>query len=220
LRSTWRRASRGFAGAADQRSRRSQLFAKGVSNWNSSGRARFRRIHHRGANRRSADKNVHGTRTALGVRELFAPALANFLRETFEFKWISLGIARPDALIVRGPDWNWIRRRTLVGPAGDWPGLAITALSVGLLHKHQHEAQALSLAVTALPLTLPAAWVCAGQGFRLPWVPITFLLVGLPAGGWVGSVFANRLTERNLKMCVRVLLAVTACYMAARAIRS
>src|ERR1700722_14247826 len=137
-----------------------------------------------------------------------------------QHEWISLGIATPDALFVRGPDWNWIRRRTLVGPAGHWRGTGDTALSVGLLHKHQPEAQALTLAVTALPLTLPAAWVCARQGFRLPCVPITFLLVGLLAGGWVGSVFANRLTERNLKMCVRVLLAVRACYMAARAIRS
>ena len=43
-------------------------------------------------------------------------------------------------------------------------GLAITALMTGLLKLSQHRAQAMSLAVTALPVTIPAAAaLCAAR---------------------------------------------------------
>ena len=49
-------------------------------------------------------------------------------------------------------------------------GLAITALMAGALKVTQHRAQALSLAVTALPVTLPAALLYVQQGTELPWL--------------------------------------------------
>jgi uncharacterized membrane protein YfcA len=106
------------------------------------------------------------------------------------------------------------------GLLGIGGGLAITALSVLLLHKRQHEAQALSLAVTALPLTLPAAWVYVHQGLKLPWRPIVFLIVGLVIGGWIGAAFANRLPEKKLKLLFTCVLLAMATYMIVRAIRS
>jgi uncharacterized membrane protein YfcA len=50
------------------------------------------------------------------------------------------------------------------GLLGIGGGLAIVALSVVLLHQNQHNAQVMSLAVSALPLTLPTAWVYVRQG--------------------------------------------------------
>ncbi len=106
------------------------------------------------------------------------------------------------------------------GLLGIGGGLAITALSVIVLRKHQHEAQALSLAVTALPLTLPAVWVYVHQGLSLPWRSIVWLIVGLVIGGWTGAVFANRLPEKKLKLAFTVVLVAMASYMIVRAMRS
>lgn len=88
------------------------------------------------------------------------------------------------------------------------------------LHKGQHEAQALSLAITLLPLTVPAAWVYIHQGWHLPWLEIVWLVVGLALGTWVGAAFANRLSEQKLKVAVVILLLAMASYVAVIASRS
>jgi uncharacterized protein len=99
-------------------------------------------------------------------------------------------------------------------------GLAITALSVVLVHREQHEAQALSLAISALPLTLPAAWIYSHEGVRLPWPTIGGLIAGLALGSWIGARFANLLPEKKLKTAFVVLLIAMASYMAMIASRS
>jgi uncharacterized protein len=104
------------------------------------------------------------------------------------------------------------------GLLGIGGGLAITTLTVVLLHKEQHEAQALSLAITILPLTLPAAWVYIRAGWDLPWEVILCLLGGLVVGTRAGALFANRLSERKLKICFATLLIGLAIYMGATAI--
>jgi uncharacterized membrane protein YfcA len=106
------------------------------------------------------------------------------------------------------------------GLLGIGGGLAITSLSVVLLGKNQHEAQALSLAITALPLTLPAAWVYVRQGWNLPWLLIGCLVAGLVLGTWTGARFANRLNEKTLKSAFVILLATMAAFMAVIASRS
>jgi hypothetical protein len=105
------------------------------------------------------------------------------------------------------------------GLLGIGGGLAITALTVVLLRKEQHEAQALSLAITMLPLTLPAAWVYVRQGWHLPWAVILCLLAGLTLGTRIGALFANRLSEQKLKVAFATLLAGLAIYMGAMAAR-
>jgi uncharacterized membrane protein YfcA len=70
-------------------------------------------------------------------------------------------------------------------------GLAITALMAGLLKVSQHRSQAVSLAVTALPVTLPAALLYMQQGTELPWVTIVALIVGLWVGTGIGARLAN-----------------------------
>jgi uncharacterized protein len=103
------------------------------------------------------------------------------------------------------------------GLLGIGGGLAITALSVLLLHIRQHEAQALSLIVTALPLTLPAAWMYVHQGTELPWRVIACVIVGLALGTKGGAMLANKLPERNLRVVFTCVILAMAIYMMVRA---
>jgi uncharacterized protein len=105
------------------------------------------------------------------------------------------------------------------GLLGIGGGLAITALSVVFLHRGQHGAQALSLAITTLPLTLPAAWVYIREGWHLPWAIVFCLLAELIVGTRVGALFANKLSERNLRIAFAVQLIGPAIYMGAIANR-
>jgi hypothetical protein len=79
-------------------------------------------------------------------------------------------------------------------------GLAITALMTGLLKVSQHRSQAISLAVTALPVTLPAALLYVQQGAELPWLTIISLIVGLWIGTDIGARFANRVSPDKLRV--------------------
>ncbi len=79
-------------------------------------------------------------------------------------------------------------------------GLAITALMAGIAKIAQHRAQAMSLAVTALPVTLPAALLYVQQGTELPWLAIAALIVGLWVGTDIGARFANRVSAERLRL--------------------
>jgi uncharacterized membrane protein YfcA len=96
-------------------------------------------------------------------------------------------------------------------------GLAITALMTAALKVSQHRSQALSLAVTALPVTLPAALFYVQQGTPLPWLTIAGLIVGLWIGTGVGARFANRVSPSNLRRALIVVIAGMAMFMAFRA---
>jgi uncharacterized protein len=103
------------------------------------------------------------------------------------------------------------------GLLGIGGGLAITALSVLLLRMGQHEAQALSLVVTALPLTLPAAWMYVHQGTMLPWRVIVCVILGLALGAKGGAMLANKLPERTLRRVFTAVIFALAIYMMIRA---
>jgi hypothetical protein len=92
-------------------------------------------------------------------------------------------------------------------------GLAITALSTVLLGMTQHQAQALSLMMTALPLTLPAALTYLRQGWEIPWWTIAGIVVGLAIGSKGGAMLANRLPERHLRLVFIGLILAMAAYM-------
>jgi uncharacterized protein len=96
-------------------------------------------------------------------------------------------------------------------------GLAITALASGGMKLPLHQAQALSLAVTALPLTVPAVWTYAQQGTHLPLLAIVGIVVGLWGGTSAGSRIANRLSGRTLRYSLVALVASMAIFMACRA---
>jgi uncharacterized protein len=98
-------------------------------------------------------------------------------------------------------------------------GLAITALMAGIAKITQHRAQAMSLAVTALPVTLPAALLYVQQGTELPWLAIVALIVGLWVGTDIGARFANRLSADRLRFLMILILAAMALFMAFKAWR-
>jgi hypothetical protein len=96
-------------------------------------------------------------------------------------------------------------------------GLAITALMAGLAKITQHRSQAMSLAVTALPVTLPAALLYVQQGTELPWLAIVSLVVGLWIGTDIGARFANRVSPERLRIMMIVLIGAMALFMAFKA---
>jgi uncharacterized protein len=98
-------------------------------------------------------------------------------------------------------------------------GLAITALMTGLLKVSQHRSQATSLAVTALPVTLPAALLYVQQGTELPWAAIIALIAGLWIGTDIGARFANSVSPSKLRVVLMVTIAAMAIFMAFRAAR-
>ena len=98
-------------------------------------------------------------------------------------------------------------------------GLAITALMAGIAKIAQHRAQAMSLAVTALPVTLPAALLYVQQGTELPWLAIIALVVGLWVGTDIGARFANRVSADKLRIMMILMIASMAVFMAFKAWR-
>src|SRR5882672_6283553 len=98
-------------------------------------------------------------------------------------------------------------------------GLAITALMAGLAKISQHRAQAMSLAVTALPVTLPAALLYVQQGTELPWLTIISLIVGLWVGTDIGARFANRVSPNRLRVVLMIMIAAMTMFMAFKAWR-
>jgi uncharacterized protein len=98
-------------------------------------------------------------------------------------------------------------------------GLAITALMTGMMRISQNRAQAMSLAVTALPVTLPAALFSVQQGTELPGLTIFSLIAGLWVGTGIGARFANRVSAGQLRILLIVMIAVMTLFMAFKAWR-
>lgn len=103
------------------------------------------------------------------------------------------------------------------GLLGIGGGLAITALMTVVLHGSQHRAQAVSLAVNALPLALPAVLVYASVANGLPWLLLACVVLGLWVGTAAGARLATRLDERVLRRYFLVLVLCMALLMAWRA---
>src|SRR5262249_32366139 len=98
-------------------------------------------------------------------------------------------------------------------------GLAITALMAGIAQISHHRAPAMSLAVPALPVTLPAALLYVQQGTALPWLAIAALIVGLWIGTDIGARFANRVSPERLRLLMILMIAAMALFMAFKAWR-
>jgi len=104
------------------------------------------------------------------------------------------------------------------GMLGIGGGLAITALSILLLRQTQRRAQALSLMVTALPLTLPSAWMYIRMGWNIPLSATAGIIAGLIAGTKAGAMAANKLPEHRLRYIFIALILAMALYMGAGAV--
>jgi uncharacterized protein len=126
--------------------------------------------------------------------------------------------------ITEDPPLHWVAL-CAIGAVAGWSsgflgiggGLAITALMTALMKISQHRSQAMSLAVTALPVTLPAALFYVQQGTELPWFTIISLIVGLWVGTGIGASFANRVAPEKLRLMLVVMIAAMAVFMAFKA---
>jgi uncharacterized protein len=144
---------------------------------------------------------------------------------------VTLILLRPPRPMVEGSDdapedvplhWGSL---CAVGAVAGWSsgflgiggGLAITAVMSGLLKVSQHRAQAMSLAVTALPVTIPAAVLYVQQGTDLPWLTIVSLIIGLWVGTDIGARFATRVTPDKLRIMLIVIITAMALFMAFKA---
>lgn len=96
-------------------------------------------------------------------------------------------------------------------------GLAITVgLSAGL-RVPQHQAQLVSLVISIIPTTIPAAWVYWHHGWSVSWLVIGGVMVGLWSGTDLGARMANRVGKTALHHILVGLVSVMAIYMAYKA---
>ena len=99
-------------------------------------------------------------------------------------------------------------------------GLAITVgLSAGL-RVPQHQAQLVSLAVSLIPTTIPAAWVYWHQGWSASWLIIGGVVLGLWGGTDLGARMANGVSKARLHHILVIFVSVMAIYMAFKALSS
>jgi uncharacterized membrane protein YfcA len=103
------------------------------------------------------------------------------------------------------------------GLLGIGGGLAITAILSAGVKVPQHVAQALALAVTTLPLTLPAAWVYAAHEGGLPWWVVAGIIAGLWIGTAIGARVATLMDEVTLRRILPFCIFAMAAFMAWRA---
>lgn len=85
------------------------------------------------------------------------------------------------------------------GLLGIGGGLASIALLTTLAGLGQHAAQALSLALAALPLALPAVYVYASGAVGIPWLDAGLVVAGLLAGTYAGASLATRLSGTAMR---------------------
>lgn len=97
-------------------------------------------------------------------------------------------------------------------------GLAITAGLAAGLKVPQHQAQLVSLVLTVIPTTIPAAYIYWRQGWSFSWIVIGAVIVGLYCGNDLGSRLANRLSGVRLSRVLIGFVLSMAGYMAYKAL--
>ena len=97
-------------------------------------------------------------------------------------------------------------------------GLAVTVgLSAGL-KVPQHQAQLVSLAVSIIPTTIPAAWVYWHQGWLVSSPVIGGIVLGLWGGTDLGARMANGVGKATLHRTLVGFVSAMAIYMAYKAL--
>jgi len=89
-------------------------------------------------------------------------------------------------------------------------GVVMIPLMILFLGYNQHEAQGLSLAVLAIPVTFIAAYTYHTSGFPIDWKFAVIVAVFFVLGAFVGSKFAVKIDQNLLKKIFAVVLVVAA----------
>jgi uncharacterized membrane protein YfcA len=97
-------------------------------------------------------------------------------------------------------------------------GLAITVGLTAWLRVPQHQSQLVSLVISIIPTTIPAAWIYWHQGWSVSWLVIGAVVLGLWGGTDLGARLANRIDETALHRVLVGFVSVMAIYMAYKAL--
>lgn len=97
-------------------------------------------------------------------------------------------------------------------------GLAITVGLSAWLRVPQHQAQMVSLVISIIPTTIPAAWVYWQQGWSASWLVIGGVVLGLWIGTDVGARMANRVSKTALHNILVGFVSTMVIYMAYKAL--
>ncbi len=89
-------------------------------------------------------------------------------------------------------------------------GVVMIPLMIMFLGYDQHEAQGLSLAVLAVPVTFVAAYTYHTGGHPVNWKFAFVIAVCFVIGAWVGSKFAIKIDQVVLKKIFAVVLVIAA----------
>lgn len=98
----------------------------------------------------------------------------------------------------------------LSGFMGVGGGVVMIPLMIVLLGYDQHQAQGLSLAVLAVPVTFIAAYTYHTSGHEIDWKFALVIAVSFVIGGYIGSKFAVRVDQTLLKKIFAGILVIAA----------
>ncbi|GHC52870.1 sulfite exporter TauE/SafE family protein [Ulvibacter litoralis] len=101
----------------------------------------------------------------------------------------------------------------LSGFMGVGGGVIMVPLMIILLGFNQHQAQGLSLAVLAVPVTFIAAYTYHVNGSPINWKYAILIASFFVIGGYIGSKFAVAIPQNILKKIFAVILVVAAVKM-------
>jgi uncharacterized protein len=98
-------------------------------------------------------------------------------------------------------------------------GLATVVGLSAVLGMAQHRAQMISLALTLIPTTIPAAWVYWDYDALPPWSTLAAVIIGLAIGTDLGARCATRVPPARLRVLLIGFVSLMAVCMALKALR-
>lgn len=98
----------------------------------------------------------------------------------------------------------------LSGFMGVGGGVVMIPLMMLFLSYDQHQAQGMSLAVLAVPVTFLAAYTYHKAGHAIEWKYALVIAIFFVVGGYIGSKFAVSLNQQVLKRIFALILVVAA----------
>ena len=101
----------------------------------------------------------------------------------------------------------------LSGFLGVGGGVIMVPLMLLLLGFNQHEAQGMSLAVLAVPVTFIAAYTYHVNGSPINWKYAGIIALFFIIGGFIGSKFAIAVPQHILKKVFAIILVIAAIKM-------
>ncbi len=101
----------------------------------------------------------------------------------------------------------------LSGSVGVGGGVIMVPLAIWFLGYSQHQAQGMSLAVLAVPVTFIAAYTYHKNGHELDWRYALIIAGAFVVGGYFGSKFAVNINQQLLKKVFGVILLLVAVKM-------